>query len=137
MGKDAEIRKGGLGATTSTSPNDYEYPRAPITETVSWDGPAGSDAGHSRNYNRNDRVSGGRRISFNNRNQEGRGVGDIFADDEAERNSNRIRRSGDSVNSSSNGLNLGALRISRCYLNSPLVLKYVRLGPLFHVRLIA
>ena len=105
MRQGSEIWKGGLGATTATSPNGYEYPRAPIMETVSWDGPVGSDGGHSGNYNRNDRVSGGRRTSFNNRNQECQWVGEIYSDDEDERKSNRSHQSGDSLNSSPNGPN--------------------------------
>ena len=76
MRKDDEIRKDGPGVTSSMAPSGYEYPRAPITETVSRDGPVGSGTGRSRNY-RNDRVPGRRHMSFN-RNQEGQGACEMF-----------------------------------------------------------
>ena len=48
MRQDTEIWKDGPGATTSVSPNVYEYLRSRIAETVSCDVPTGPD-GYSRN----------------------------------------------------------------------------------------
>ena len=82
--QDSEIWKGVNGATHTASPSGYEFHRAPVAETVTWDGSTGSDTGYSvRDRRRSDDLGQGVRLNpHRNRQQEGHGDGGIFSDDD-------------------------------------------------------